>query len=58
LSPIISPARSARIFLVQQRLRQDGLVGQALDVDAFTAFVADEIARWKPVVERAGLAGK
>jgi tripartite-type tricarboxylate transporter receptor subunit TctC len=43
---------------VAERLRQDGLVSQPLDVEAFTAFVADEIVRWKPVVERAGLAGK
>ncbi|MCC6777211.1 MAG: tripartite tricarboxylate transporter substrate binding protein [Hyphomicrobiales bacterium] len=43
---------------VQQKLRSDGLVSQALGLDAFGSFVAAESARWKPVVERAGLAGK
>jgi tripartite-type tricarboxylate transporter receptor subunit TctC len=41
-----------------ERLRQDGLVARPLDVDAFAAFIAEEIARWKPVIERAGLVGK
>lgn len=43
---------------VQQKLRSDGLVSSPLGLDAFTAFVAAESARWKPVVERAGLVGK
>lgn len=43
---------------VQQKLRSDGLVSQPLGLEAFGAFVAAESARWRPVVERAGLVGK
>jgi len=42
----------------QQRLREGGLITSAMDVAQFNAFIAAEAARWKPVIERAGLVGK
>ena len=42
----------------QARFRRDGFITQPMGVAAFTKFVADEGARWKPLIERAGLAGK
>jgi tripartite-type tricarboxylate transporter receptor subunit TctC len=43
---------------VQARMRRDGLLTQAMTPEEFTKFVAAESARWTPLVERAGLAGK
>lgn len=43
---------------VQQKLRRDGLLSQPMSRDEFKKFVADEGARWKPLIESAGLAGK
>lgn len=43
---------------VQARFRRDGFIAQSMSSATFTKFVADENARWKPLVERAGLAGK
>jgi tripartite-type tricarboxylate transporter receptor subunit TctC len=43
---------------VQARMRRDGLLTQAMTPEEFTRFVAAESARWTPLVERAGLAGK
>lgn len=43
---------------VQARMRRDGLLTQAMTPAEFTKFVAAESARWTPLVERAGLAGK
>ena len=40
---------------VVKRLRQEGSIAQYMTVNEFHTFVADEIKRWKPVVERAGL---
>lgn len=42
----------------QQRLKQNGLINEAMDVSAFRAFIDQETARWKPAVERAGLVEK
>jgi tripartite-type tricarboxylate transporter receptor subunit TctC len=42
---------------VQQRLQRDGLVSKAMSMADFTAFIDFEAARWKPVIERAGLIG-
>lgn len=39
-----------------ERYRRDGFIANTLSVDDFTKFVADEIVRWKPVIEAAGLA--
>jgi tripartite-type tricarboxylate transporter receptor subunit TctC len=43
---------------VQTRLRRDGFIAQPMSRSDFTRFVGDEAARWKPLVEKAGLAGK
>jgi tripartite-type tricarboxylate transporter receptor subunit TctC len=43
---------------VQARLRRDGFITQPMSIADFTKFVGDEAARWKPLVEKAGLAGK
>jgi tripartite-type tricarboxylate transporter receptor subunit TctC len=43
---------------VQARMLRDGLLTEAMSADAFTAFVAAESARWTPLIQRAGLAGK
>ena len=39
---------------VRERLRHDGIVPNRLDAKEFTAFVADEIQRWGPIVRRSG----
>ena len=39
-----------------ERYRRDGFIANTLSADDFTKFVADEIVRWKPVIEAAGLA--
>lgn len=41
-----------------ERYRRDGFVANPLSADEFTKFVADEIVRWRPVIEAAGLAKK
>jgi tripartite-type tricarboxylate transporter receptor subunit TctC len=43
---------------VQARMRRDGLLTESMSPGAFTTFVASESARWTPLIERAGLAGK
>jgi tripartite-type tricarboxylate transporter receptor subunit TctC len=42
---------------VQQRMRRDGLLSQPMSMPEFDRFIAFETARWKPVIERAGLVG-
>jgi tripartite-type tricarboxylate transporter receptor subunit TctC len=42
----------------QEIFRRDGFIAQPLSPEAFTAFVADETARWKPVIDAAGLLAK
>ena len=39
-----------------ERYRRDGFIANTLSAEDFTKFVADEIVRWKPVIEAAGLA--
>jgi tripartite-type tricarboxylate transporter receptor subunit TctC len=39
---------------VRERLRQDGVVPNSLDAREFTAFVADEVLLWGPVVRSLG----
>ena len=41
----------------QQRLRRDGLISQPMSMSEFDKFIAYENARWKLVIERAGLVG-
>jgi len=43
---------------VQARMRRDGLLTEAMTPEAFTTFVASESARWTPLIQRTGLAGK
>jgi tripartite-type tricarboxylate transporter receptor subunit TctC len=43
---------------VQARLARDGFLAQPMTAAEFTKFVATDAAKWKPVVESAGLAGK
>lgn len=38
-----------------ERYRRDGFIANPLSTDDFTKFVADEIVRWKPVIQAAGL---
>jgi tripartite-type tricarboxylate transporter receptor subunit TctC len=42
----------------QQRMREDGMLVHGMDADQFRRFIEDEGARWKPVIERAGLVEK
>jgi tripartite-type tricarboxylate transporter receptor subunit TctC len=42
---------------VQQRMRRDGMVTQAMTMAEFGRFIDFEGVRWKPVIERAGLIG-
>ncbi len=39
----------------QKRINQQGMIVAPKDVDAYQAFVANEAARWKPVILKAGL---
>ena len=43
---------------VQERFRQHGFLAQPMTAKEFTEFVASENAKWKDVIEHAGLAGK
>jgi tripartite-type tricarboxylate transporter receptor subunit TctC len=43
---------------VQERFRRDGFLAQSMSAEEFTNFVAAENAKWKAIIERAGLAGK
>ena len=42
---------------VRERLQRDGLIAQPMSMVEFDRFIAFETARWKPVIERAGLLG-
>ncbi len=39
---------------VRERVRHDGIVPNRLDAKEFTAFVADELRRWGPIVRTSG----
>lgn len=43
---------------VQARFRRDGFISQPMSPAKFTKYVTAENAKWKPVIEKAGLAGK
>jgi tripartite-type tricarboxylate transporter receptor subunit TctC len=43
---------------VAQRVRQDGMITQAMGVAEFAKYIDDEYVRWKPEVEKAGLMPK
>jgi tripartite-type tricarboxylate transporter receptor subunit TctC len=42
---------------VQKQMQRDGLVTKNMTIDEFGKFIGFEAARWKPVIERAGLVG-
>jgi tripartite-type tricarboxylate transporter receptor subunit TctC len=39
----------------QRRMREDGMVIYSMDAPAFRRFIDEEIARWRPIAERAGM---
>ena len=41
---------------VQKRLAQDEILTEPMDPAQFTKFVADEVARWRPISQNAGFA--
>ncbi len=43
---------------VQERLRKDGLIAEVMSVEQLKQHIEAETARWKPVIEQAGLVGK
>jgi tripartite-type tricarboxylate transporter receptor subunit TctC len=43
---------------VQARFRRDGFIAQPMSPAEFTRYVGEEVTRWKPLVDKAGLAGK
>jgi tripartite-type tricarboxylate transporter receptor subunit TctC len=61
--PIVQKLNRAIVDAMQQpkvieRLRGEGSIVQAMSVDQFRQFIDNEIIRWKPVVESAGIAAK
>jgi tripartite-type tricarboxylate transporter receptor subunit TctC len=42
----------------QKRMREDGMLIHGMDEAQFRKFIEDEGARWRPVIERAGLVEK
>jgi tripartite-type tricarboxylate transporter receptor subunit TctC len=43
---------------IQEKLRQDGMVTEALTIDAFRKLIETETVRWKPIIEGSGLVAK
>jgi len=39
---------------VKEKLRHEGIAPNRLDAKEFTAFVADELRRWGPIVRASG----
>ncbi|HET7363093.1 MAG TPA: tripartite tricarboxylate transporter substrate binding protein [Burkholderiales bacterium] len=46
--------RALELSEVRARLRHDGMLPNRLDAKEFTAFVADELRRWGPIVRASG----
>jgi len=46
--------RAMELSDVRQRMRHDGVVPNKLDAKQFTAFVAEELRRWGPIVKASG----
>jgi tripartite-type tricarboxylate transporter receptor subunit TctC len=42
---------------VQQKLHQEEILTEPMDPAQFTKFVADEVARWRPIADHAGFKG-
>jgi tripartite-type tricarboxylate transporter receptor subunit TctC len=51
-------ARIVALPDVQARFRRDGFIAEPMSPAAFSKYVGEEVARWQPLVEKAGLAGK
>ena len=43
---------------VQNRFWRDGFVAMPMSAEEFTNFVAAETAKWRPMIDAAGLVGK
>ena len=43
---------------IKERLQRDGMITEAMSIEEFNKFIAAETARWKPVIEAAGLVSK
>jgi tripartite-type tricarboxylate transporter receptor subunit TctC len=43
---------------MKRRMREDGMLIRGMDAPAFHKFIEDEGARWRPVIEQAGLVEK
>lgn len=43
---------------VQQRMRQDGLLTEAMSPEQLKAHIEAEIVRWRPIIEKVGLVGQ
>jgi tripartite-type tricarboxylate transporter receptor subunit TctC len=43
---------------IQARIQRDGMITEPMSIEEFNKFIASETARWKPVIEAAGLVGK
>ena len=43
---------------VRARLQRDGMISDPMSIDEFGKFITAETARWKPVIEAAGLVAK
>jgi tripartite-type tricarboxylate transporter receptor subunit TctC len=43
---------------IRERIQRDGMITEAMSIEQFDKFIAAETARWKPVIEAAGLVSK
>ena len=43
---------------IQERIQRDGMITEPMSIAEFDKFIAAETARWKPVIEAAGLVSK
>jgi tripartite-type tricarboxylate transporter receptor subunit TctC len=43
---------------IQARIQRDGMITETMSIEEFNKFIATETARWKPVIEAAGLVSK
>jgi hypothetical protein len=43
---------------IQEKLRQDGMVTEAMTPEGLVKLVEFETVRWKPIIERSGLGVK
>ena len=43
---------------IRERIQRDGMITETMSIPEFDKFIAAETARWKPVIEAAGLVSK